>query len=670
MLELCDLPGLGPKRLEALKKAGITSVSRLIMTLPKGYQDMTADTPIRDLAPGRDVCVTGCVCRAPKLSRFNGLSRVTAGIEDDTGKLAVQWYNQPWIREKLPEDGSVTLFGRVYLNKQGRLVMNSPQIVEQRVILPVYAASRALPGKVLREVIRLALEHVEECLPETLPEDVRLRFHLCERNFALRQAHFPESRDMLAPALRRLSFEALLLYQTATLLSKKERRSALPLKKPGAIDTFLSSLPFPPTGAQKRVLREIEEDLKKTVSMNRMVQGDVGCGKTAVAFACLYLCAQAGRQGVLMAPTEILARQHMESARKLLEPLGVSCGLLLGGMRAKEKKEALARVESGEWQCVIGTHALLAEGVRFRDPALVITDEQHRFGVLQRGKLLLPAGGGDDAPSPHALIMSATPIPRSLSLVLLGDLDLSVIDEMPPGRQPVRTRVVPEDRRSDMYSFVERCCASGRQAYVVCPLVEESDALEARSARATYAELSTGPLSRLRLGLTWGTQPEKEKQDVLDRFTRGELDVLVATTVVEVGVNVPNATVMVIENAERFGLSQLHQLRGRVGRGGGESWCFLLARENERLTALCETNDGFRIAEKDLELRGPGDYLGTRQHGALMPGMEFAGDMELMRETRECLRYLREQAPAESLKQVEAHAAEEFRELIDSIVMN
>lgn len=671
MIELSSLPGLGPKRLKALQNAGISSVSRLILTLPKDYQDMTVDTPVSGLEPGRDACVTGVVCRAPKLARFRGISRVTAAIEDESGKLSVIWYNQPWIMDRIPEEGEITLFGRVYPDKRGKLVMNSPRLVEERVLLPVYAAMRDVPGKVLREAIRLALQHAEECLPETLPEDVRLRYHLCERNYALRQAHFPSSREALAPALRRLSFEALLMYQTATQLCRKERQAARPLKMEGAVDAFLSSLPFPPTNAQRRVLYEIEEDLKKPLAMNRMVQGDVGCGKTAVAFACLYLCAKAGHQGILMAPTEILARQHLESAQKLLEPLQVKCGLLLGGMKAKEKKEALAAIRSGEWQCVIGTHALLSEGVGFADPALVITDEQHRFGVLQRGKLLMPSRGeGEEAVSPHALIMSATPIPRSLSLVMLGDLDLSVIDEMPAGRQPVRTRVVPESRRDDMYGFVLRTCKSGRQAYVVCPLVEENETLDARSARETYAELAQGPLSELCLGLTWGAQPEKEKQEVLERFRAGEIDVLIATTVVEVGVNVPNATVMVVENAGRFGLSQLHQLRGRVGRGGGESWCFLLSGENSRLSVLCDTNDGFRIAEKDLELRGPGDYLGTRQHGELMPGMQLTENMGLMAETRECMRYLREEAPEESRRLVLETARQEFRELIDSIVMN
>lgn len=668
MIQLSDLPGLGKKRLEALRNAGINSVGRLILTLPGSYQDMTQSTPIADVPLGADVCVTGYILREPRLSHFRGLSCVTCVLSDDTGKLNLQWYNQPWMKDQLSTEGEITLFGRVNLNKQGKPVMNSGRIVTEAILQPVYSPIKQLPGKTLREVIRCALEHVEECLPETLPEDVRIRHHLCERNFALRQAHFPENGEMLKIALRRLSFEALLMYQTATKVCRRERGLALPLSLPGATDEFLSSLPFPPTNAQRRVLDEISKDLSSGIQMNRMVQGDVGCGKTAVAFACLYLCARCGHQGILMAPTEILARQHLESAQKMLEPLGIKCGLMLGGMKAKEKKAALESISKGEWQVVIGTHALLGKDIAYRDPALVITDEQHRFGVLQRGKLLRQ--DQESALSPHALVMSATPIPRSLSLVLMGDLELSVIDEMPLGRRRVETRLVPEEKREAMYGFLVNSCKAGRQAYIVCPLVEESETLDAASARETYIALSTGPLRELRLGLTWGAQPEKEKEETLRAFTAGEIQVLVSTTVVEVGVNVPNATVMVIENAERFGLSQLHQLRGRVGRGSEQSWCFLMARKNERLQVLCDTDDGFRIAEKDLELRGPGDYLGTRQHGEMLPGMQFTTDMELLRETGDCLKYLEKEAPEESRELVKKSAAEQFRELTESIVMN
>ena len=383
----------------------------------------------------------------------------------------------------------------------------------------------------------------------------------------------------------------------------------------------------------------------------------------------MALTAQAGYQCALMAPTEILARQHLESARKILEPLGISCGLLLGGMKAKERREALESIASGQWQAVIGTHALISEGVEYKNLGLVVTDEQHRFGVRQRR--LLSKKAAENEAAPNELVMSATPIPRTLALVLYGDLDLSVVDELPPGRTPVKTRLVPEEKRDGLYDFIRREAAQGRQTYIVCPLVEESEQIDARSAQETYAELCTGPLSDLRLGLTFGEQDAAEKDETIRRFAQGELDVLVSTTVIEVGVNVPNATVMVIENADRFGLSQLHQLRGRVGRGAEESWCFLMAAPNERLKTLCETGDGFRIAQKDLELRGPGDFLGTRQHGdTLIPGMALGADVQMLEETSNCLKWLRSPGYEEEWEQVKQSAQAAFSQVMDEIAMN
>ena len=404
--------------------------------------------------------------------------------------------------------------------------------------------------------------------------------------------------------------------------------------------------------------------------MGRLVQGDVGCGKTALAFGALWAAAACGFQGALMAPTEILARQHLESARRLLEPLGIRCGLLLGGMRAAQRREALAAIADRSWQVVIGTHALLSEGVHYHRLGLVVTDEQHRFGVKQRS-LLQQKGEGDGA-SPHVLVMSATPIPRTLALILYGDLDVSVVDELPPGRTPVATRIVPEEKREDLYGFIRREVSAGRQAYIVCPLVEDSESLEeVKSATAQYQALTAGPLAGLRVGLTYGKQPGEEKENTLSAFARGELDVLVSTTVIEVGVNVPNATLMIIENADRYGLSQLHQLRGRVGRGSAASWCFLLAEPNERLRTLTRTNDGFAVAQKDLELRGPGDLFGTRQHGEAVADFLLDGDVRLLEETSRCLKELRENpALAEERAQVEAEAESFFRSRIRDVALN
>ena len=419
---------------------------------------------------------------------------------------------------------------------------------------------------------------------------------------------------------------------------------ALPIP-PDAPDKFWQTLPFPPTGAQKRVLEEIAADLRCDRAMSRLVQGDVGCGKTALAFGAIAMTCACGYQAAMMAPTEILARQHYESAKAMLEPLGIHCGLLIGSMRPKAKRE-------------------------YQKLGLVVTDEQHRFGVMQRSTL--QQKGADGTKAPHVLVMSATPIPRTLALILYGDLDVSIVDELPPGRTPVKTRVVPEEKRAGMYGFLRQEVLKGHQAYVVCPLVEDSEMMEdVRSAQATFDALKNGELSGLRVGLTWGAQPADEKAQVLSEFSAGNLDVLVSTTVIEVGVNVPNASVMVIENAERFGLSQLHQLRGRVGRGSAESWCFLLAAENERLRILTQTNDGFIVAQKDLELRGPGDLMGTRQSGEMMADFLLDGDVRLLDEAAKCMKRLREDPKLTAERQqVEAEALRNYRDKLADIAMN
>ena len=670
-MELSELKGIGKARLETLRGAGIQTLTDLLLTLPVRYQDTSTITPLSQVSPGMEACVAGYPKAAPRLSRFHGLSSVTLRLCDDSGSVPVIWYNQPWLQTNIQKDTFLTLYGRFDRDKQGRLRMVSPQLVKERGILPVYRALPGIPAKTMRDMIRQGLTQLEDCCPETLPDILRVRHQLCERNFALRQAHFPETRENLALALRRLAFEGMLLYQAAAASLRGERTRGVRFPADEArCAAYWASLPFPPTGAQKRVLSEIAADLSAPFAMGRLIQGDVGCGKTALAFGAMALAAQSGFQSALMAPTEILARQHLESAKKILEPLGVSCGLLLGGMKARERREALENIASGQWQAVIGTHALLSEGVSFPSLGLVITDEQHRFGVRQRRKLSKKAGESELAL--NELVMSATPIPRTLALILYGDLDISVVDELPPGRTPVKTRVVPEEKRDALYGFIKAEAARGRQTYIVCPLVEESNVIDARSAQETYAALCTGPLSELSLGLTFGEQNPAEKEDTIRRFSAGEINVLVSTTVIEVGVNVPSATVMVIENADRFGLSQLHQLRGRVGRGAEESWCFLMATPNERLKTLCETNDGFKIAQKDLELRGPGDFLGTRQHGdTLIPGMALGGDdVQMLEETSRCLKWLRSPGYEEEWAMVKHSAKAAFSRLMDDIAMN
>ncbi len=668
-MELTDIKGIGPTRLAALRAVGICSLRDLLYSLPLRYEDRTRVVPCAQAREG-EALVMGVVANPPKLSRFNGLTRVTASIGDESGKLLLCWYNQPWIMQQLPIGKCVMLYGRVMVKNGRRSMQNAVQVPEPS-IQPVYRAVKGIPGKTFREMMLTALSQVDDCCPETLPHALRLRHQLCELNYAIRQAHFPDNLEALRKARRRLAFEQMLMYQAALGLMRHHREDGFPLPlEDGATEAFWSRMPFPPTGAQRRVLKEITADLRRSRAMSRLVQGDVGCGKTALAFGAIALCCGAGYQAAMMAPTEILARQHYASAKALLEPMGITCGLLIGSMRAREKREAHAHAADGSWQVVFGTHALISEGVAYQRLGLAVTDEQHRFGVRQRSTL--QDKGAVAGKAPHVLVMSATPIPRTLALILYGDLDVSIVDELPPGRTPVRTRVVPDEKRGAMYGFLREQVKAGRQAYVVCPLVEESEAVEnVRSARETFRQLSTNELSGLRVALTWGAQPPEEKAEVLAAFTAGKVDILVSTTVIEVGVNVPNASVMIIENAERFGLSQLHQLRGRVGRGAAESWCFLLAEENERLRILTSTNDGFVVAQKDLELRGPGDLMGTRQAGEMAGDFLLDGDIRLLEEASQCMRRLREDAAlSDERAAVEAVAMNVYAKRIEKIALN
>ena len=660
--------GVGPARMESLRAVGIASLRDLLYTLPVRYEDRTQIVPCRE-ARG-EVLVQGVVQEKPKFSRFNGLSRVTASLRDETGKLSLAWYNQPWMMEQLPVGATIMLYGRVG-EKNGRRVLQNAALVEEPSIQPVYRAIKGIPAKSFRKLMEQALTQVDDTCPETLPNALRLRHGLCELNFALREAHFPGSFENLRMARRRLAFEQMLMYQAALGLMRHQREDGIPIPLPEhAAANFWRAMPFPPTNAQRRVLEEVTVDLRKPRAMSRLIQGDVGCGKTALAFGAIAMVCRAGYQATMMAPTEILARQHFESAKAMLEPLGIRCGLLIGSMKAKEKRAAHQACASGDWDAVFGTHALISEGVSYQRLGLVVTDEQHRFGVRQRSTL--QEKGAREEKSPHVLVMSATPIPRTLALILYGDLDVSVVDELPPGRTPVKTRVVPEGKREGMYGFLRQEVARGRQGYVVCPLVDESEMLEdVRSARETYADLTAGVLHGLRVALPWGNQKAEEKPAVRRDFASGALDVLVSTTVIEVGVNVPNATVMIIENAERYGLSQLHQLRGRVGRGAAESWCFLLAEENERLRMLTQTNDGFLVAQKDLELRGPGDLMGTRQSGEMLQGFLLDGDVKLLEEAANCMKQLRaDPALREERAEVERIALRCYGEKLKQVALN
>lgn len=669
-MDLSDLKGIGPVRCEALRAVGITSLRDLLYTLPIRYEDHRTSYPCATKTPGTYL-MTGIFEGDGAGSYFHGLSRVTAALRDSSGKVSVCWFNEPWIAQKIKKGQTARLYGRLTVTN-GRRILQNPRFITDSGLQPVYRAVKGFPAKSFRDLIRSSLEMIDECCPETLPRSIRIRHSLCELNYALRQAHFPDDATALQTARRRLTFEKMLLYMSYVSSQKNRRYSALPFQFPEeAAETFWESLPFRPTSAQRRTLEEISSDLTRGQAMSRLVQGDVGSGKTAVAFEAIYLAYSAGHQATMMAPTEILARQHYENAARILEPLGVRCRLLTGSTKASEKKRILRELEAGEADAVFGTHALISKNVKYRDLQLAITDEQHRFGVQQRCDL--EDKGAGEGTHPHVLVMSATPIPRSLALILYGDLDISVIDELPAGRIPVRTRIVPENKRDAMYRFIREEAAKGKQAYIVCPLVEEDEEKEdseLKSAKSLFNQLSNYELQGLRLGLTWGKQKAADKSKVLEDFLAGEIQVLVSTTVIEVGVNNPNATIMIIENAERFGLSQLHQLRGRVGRGKDESWCFLLAEANDRLQILCRTNDGFEVSRTDLEQRGPGDLIGTRQSGTPLFSW-IDGDTRLLHEVSECVRDIRKDPrEAETAARLERTAAAWFGEESHRIALN
>ena len=658
-MELTELSGIGPVRAETLRAMGIFSLRDLLYTLPVRYEDHDTVSPCSTKDEGF-ILVNGRLVQDPKLSVFHGLKKVTATVEDETGKMPVCWYNMPWLANQFKKDQTIRLYGRLSV-RNNRRVLQNPKIVQPgEGFVPVYRAIKGFPAKSFRKLIQTALNNVDDCCPESLPTGFRIKHHLCELNYAIRQAHFPESMNALQIARRRLSFEQILLYLVFVTLAGSSRQQGIPFTfKREDISSYWDSLPFQPTGSQRKVLNDIAGDLVRPSAMSRLVQGDVGCGKTAVAFGAVFLARISGFQACMMAPTEILAVQHFENAQKTLEPLGVRCRLLTGNTRAKERKIILQELKEQKCDVVFGTHALISKDVEYGKLGLVITDEQHRFGVNQRTSLQIKGKKSDTFP--HVLVMSATPIPRTLALILYGDLDLSVIDELPSGRIPVKTRLVPESKRNDMYQFLRDETGKGKQAYIVCPLVDEDDEkTEIHSAKILHDRLKEHELKGLRIGLTWGSQQPEEKDRVLHAFAEGLYDVLVSTTVIEVGVNNPNATIMIIENAERYGLSQLHQLRGRVGRGKDESWCFLFAEPSEKLRLFCSTNDGFIIAQKDLEIRGPGDLLGTRQSGNTGSDILFT-DVRLLDEVTQCVQELhRDPMQRNDLSMIEAQAVSCF----------
>ncbi len=611
------LKGVGPKKAESLEKLGIKTLSDLTVCYPRSYEDRRNAKPVSSLKDGEKALVKACVLLVTKGRGFGRNRTLRVLAEDRSGRIELLFFHAAYLDKAFKQGSEYFFFGKVKA-ENGRVTMFQPDFSlssdgDER-ILPVYPLSAGISQKDMRKLTSQALCACEG-EPETLPASVIENARLCARDRALRSIHFPEDETAYKIARYRLIYEEFFYLRSALLLSKDrfgQGRQGRPVSS-GKAAEYLASLPYELTGAQKRCLHEILSDMKESVAMNRLLQGDVGSGKTAVAAAALCETAGAGLQGAFMAPTEILAKQHYANLSRSLAPLGIKAGLLLGSMTLAEKKAVYAGLISGDISVAVGTHAVISEGVEFRDLALVITDEQHRFGVNQRKKL------SEKGFNPHVLVMTATPIPRTLAVVLYGDLEVSVLDELPPGRKPVRTMKYIEQSREEAYRLLLSEVAAGRQAYIVAPFIEDPESMSGRSAESLYAEFSKKHPD-ISCGLLHGAMKPSEKDRVMEAFGRGEISVLISTVVIEVGIDVPNATVMLIENCERFGLAQLHQLRGRVGRGGELSYCLLILGESqeiaeERAEILCRSNDGFYIAEKDLDMRGPGELFGFRQHG-------------------------------------------------------
>lgn len=616
--------GIGPKKATVLSRIGLEKLGDLLYYFPRDYEDRRKQWRIEELYPGASATIMARVVKTD-LARLPGnRSLLTVKVTDGSGAIDIKWWNQPYLEERLAQGAMLLVSGKV-VNFQGRLEISSPEYefaedfdgVNYDRIVPIYPLTTGISQKVLRRLAFRAVECASH-LPEILPDEVLASENFPTLSRAISDLHFPSEIPDAELARKRLAFQELFVLQLGLSLRRQQvrRKQGVSIDFKGELrDRLLSSLPFKPTSAQMRVLSEIEVDLKSPYPMNRLIQGDVGCGKTLVALLAALDTIEGGAQAVFMAPTEILARQHYSTLSRLLKPLSIRPILLVGGQSADLRAQALAELAGGAGPLAVGTHALISEGVAFHRLGLSVVDEQHRFGVQQRAALVAKGEG------PNLLVMTATPIPRSLAMALYGDLDLSVIDEMPPGRGGVKTEVYEYDEHERIIELVREEVSAGRQAFFVYPLVEESQKLDVRAATQMHKQLAEGPLSDYRLGLVHGQMGREEQDRVMTTFRRGEIGILVSTTVTEVGIDVPNATVMVIENAERFGLSQLHQLRGRVGRGGAESHCLLVLGEGvgetsrERVEVIASTGDGFKIAEEDLRLRGPGEYLGTRQSG-------------------------------------------------------
>lgn len=622
-----NLKGIGEKTELLFAKVGVASLQQLLHYYPRDYDSYGEPVTVKETKVNQKQAVRATLTKLPEVKGFANKVIITVVLVEESSRLQLTWFNMPFLRNTLKRGGTYVFRGNIREKKE-RLVMEHPEIFTEASyegvrgqLMPIYALTAGLSNKLVTKTVRQLLEErfLEQ---EYLPEEIRMRYHLPEINYAIGQVHFPETRESLITARRRLVFDEFLFFllAIAKMKEKKEsRQSAWRMKAVWKTEEVMESLPYQLTHAQLRVWNEIEGDLRGHLRMSRLVQGDVGSGKTILAFLSMIMTAENGFQSALMVPTEVLARQHFEAMQKLLEEHGLSSYepvLLTGSTTQKERRSIYEKIASGESKMIIGTHALIQEKVEYQKLALVITDEQHRFGVRQREAL------SRKGPSPHVLVMSATPIPRTLAIMLYGDLDISLVDELPAKRLPIKNCVVGTNYRKTAYQFMRKEIAAGRQVYIICPMVEASEELDAENVTDYTMDMRNVFGSGIQVEMLHGQMKAKEKNDIMERFASGEIQVLVSTTVVEVGVNVPNATVMMVENAERFGLAQLHQLRGRVGRGEYQSYCIFMHGDEsketgKRLEVLGKSNDGFYIAEEDLKLRGPGDLFGIRQSGLM-----------------------------------------------------
>ncbi len=639
------IKGIGESRATAFRSVGVSNVGELLRFYPRAYEDWSKIVPISQCILGENVCIKGVVMFPVKNERVRGGMLIAkATVTDGDSVVAVTFFNNKYIDKMLKSGEEYLFFGKITLGKYSAREMISPMFMKanQSVdIKPIYPQTKNVTSKMVQSAVQNALNSIEN-IPEYLPENIIKRYDLVSLDTAIRDIHFPKNDDALQKARDRLIFDELFILQLSLLCLKSENTEITTnnIVKKSYTDEFFGLLPFEPTNAQKRAVKEAVSDMQSGKQMNRLLQGDVGSGKTAVAAAIVYTASKNGMQSALMAPTEVLAVQHYETFKKLFENTGIKCELLVGSTKAKDKKEIKEQLKNGEIDLIIGTHAIIQEDVEFDRLGLVITDEQHRFGVKQRTGLC------SKGENPHVFVMSATPIPRTLALIFFGDLKVSVLDELPPGRQKIDTYAVKSAKRGSMFEFIRNHLDMGYQAYIVCPLVEESELMQGIMSAEEYYKKAQAPFNGYKLDLLHGKMTPKKKDEVMMKFKNGETQLLISTVVIEVGVDVPNAVIMVVENAERFGLSQLHQLRGRVGRGKAKSHCILVTdatgdEATARMKIMCETTDGFKIADEDLKLRGPGDFFGTRQHG--LPKLRIADiltDTKILMQTQELAREL------------------------------